>query len=235
MIVLTACSSSPPSPVYTVSISQSSLSNFIGETVPLQVSYSVTNGNITSPQLTSSCESIEIVSQSFDKANSGTIVAILRIVNYRQNSNCLTFTSNEHQEKLNVIITPQQQAKINNIDIQTLLNYDKAYKFTANVDIVKNEASDKYTLSLKSDTPNLKFMKRESDTSIDINQGVIEFTTGEYQNTANPYGYIILPNPKFPSVDFQPIIFVLYIGKNGKLYPIDAKQVVGLKATNINQ
>ncbi len=232
LIVLIGCKPNS-TPVYTINPTPEIISNFVGETIPFQVDYSVKNGKITSPQLISNCASIEIQSQSSDsnEEDHGKIIATLRIKSYYQQSNCIIFKSNEHKQNLKVLIMPQKQASIEGIDFLKEINYDQPSKFTANLVITERDIPQKLRLVLSSRTPNLKFMKKPTDSLININSGIIELTTGEYQDSATPYGYIYLPNTGFPSVDLQPISLNLEIEKNGRWYLLDQTYLNGIKAS----
>lgn len=232
LIVLIGCETNS-TPVYTINPTPEIISNFVGETIPFQVDYSVKNGKITSPQLISNCVSIEIQSQSSDsdEEGHGKIIAALLIKSYYQQSNCIIFKSNEHEQGLLVSIIPTRQAYIGSIDFLKEISYDQLSKFTANLVITERDIPQKVRLVLSSSTPNLKFTEKSVDPPVNINSGIIEFTTGEYQNSATPYGYIYLPNTGFPSVDLQPISLNLYIEKNGMWYLLDQTYLNGIKAS----
>jgi|SRR3989338_45020 len=226
-IGLTGCTT------YTIAPKQTTISNFVGETVPFQVDYSVTNGKITSPQLVSNCASVAIQSQTSDNAeNTGSITATLLIKSYKQESNCLTFKSNEKDQILAVSIMPQKQASFLNIDYPKIISFNEASKVTSNLLITARDTPQNLQLALSSQTPNLKYMVKESDVPDNINSAIIKFSTGDYQDSAKPIAYIYLPDPGFSSVELQPIFFKLYIEQNGQLYLVDETSISGISAKN---
>lgn len=224
LVLLAGCS-----PSYTVIARQTSLSDFVGETVALQVDYSATRGTITSPQLIPNCENVIIQSQSYTSENQGTITADLLIKDYRSGTNCFTFKSNEYQEPLFVSVNPQQQATIKNVDYPKKISYNSPAKFTVNTEITQQV--NKLKVELTSSTPNLKFLLQETSIQADINSGVIEFNVGDFQDSAKPSGYILLQSTGFPSVNLQPISFDLYLEKDGEWLLLDQTKIDGITAS----